>query len=540
MKQTLALIGVGNWGRHLARNYFEIGALHTICDTNEPFLQDCAKQYPGVKMISDAKGVFSDPAIHQVAIAAPAEQHYVLAKQALEGGKDVFVEKPLCLDCEEAKELVSLAEKHDKILMVGHLLHYHPAFIRLKELVDQGEIGSVKHIACHRLKLGRFRTEENVLWSFSPHDFSMVLSLTGQETLESVSCKGTSFVTQGIEDLTMTNLFFSGGLTAHIYSSWINPEKEQKLTVIGSKGILTFDDTKSWQEKLSIVSDPIQYGSDSKASVRCDKVTYLPIDESEPLKSECLHFLQCCKNRERPKTCGREGLETLEALHAAEKSLKSQGSEVSLNQNASYFAHPTAVIDDGATIGANTKIWHFSHILSGADIGASCNIGQNVTVFPQARLGANCKVQNNVSIYSGVICEDNVFIGPSVVFTNVTNPRAEVNRQNQYESTYVCQGATIGANATIVCGITIGQYSFIGAGAVVTKSTKPYSLMVGNPARQMGWMSRHGDKVDLPLISKEPMEAQCPTTGESYRLHNDRLELVKASQATKECMAYEN
>ncbi len=538
--KTLALIGAGNWGKHLARNFHEIGALHTICDTDEQRLQNHQANYPGVKTAHETHGVFSDPNIHQVVIAAPAEKHFSLAKQALESGKDVFVEKPLCLDSDEAKWLVQLAEKHRKILMVGHLLHYHPAFTRLKELVDEGEIGVVKHIACHRLKLGRFRAEENVLWSFSPHDFSMVLSLTGVETLESINCKGSSFVNEGIEDLTMTNLTFSGGGTAHIYSSWINPQKEQKLVVIGAKGILTFDDTKPWPEKLSIVSDPIKYDSGGTAKVNNNSEIFLAIDECEPLRSECIHFLQCCKDRKQPKTCGREGLRTLEALQAAEKSLKNGGNEVSLNQDTSYYAHPTAVIDDGAKIGKDTNIWHFSHIFSGADIGISCNIGQNVTVFPQVRLGTNCKVQNNVSVYTGITCEDNVFIGPSVVFTNVNNPRSEINRRTQFESTYVCQGATIGANATILCGITIGQYSFIGAGAVVTKNTKPFSLMMGNPARQVGWMSRIGDKINLPLTSEELMVAKCPATGESYQLINDRLELMKNSNVSQECVTHES
>lgn len=184
----------------------------------------------------------------------------------------------------------------------------------------------------------------------------------------------------------------------------------------------------------------------------------------------------------------------------------------------SYFAHETAVIDDGAQIGAGTKIWHFSHVMSGAVLGEHCNLGQNVVVSPEVVLGRNVKVQNNVSIYTGVICEDDVFLGPSMVFTNVTNPRSAVNRRGQYEKTTVGKGASIGANATIVCGHDIGEYAFIGAGAVVTKTVKPYALMVGNPARQIGWMSAYGHRLLF-----EDGKAVCPESGEEYWLEGDEV-----------------
>ncbi len=177
-----------------------------------------------------------------------------------------------------------------------------------------------------------------------------------------------------------------------------------------------------------------------------------------------------------------------------------------------YFAHETAVIDEGCEIGKGTKIWHFSHIMPNSKIGEKCNIGQNVVVSPDVVLGNNVKVQNNVSIYTGVICEDDVFLGPSMVFTNVTNPRSSVNRRGQYEKTLVKQGATIGANATIVCGHDIGRYAFIGAGAVVTKEIKPYALVVGNPARQIGWMSEYGHRLHFD----ENNIAICPESKEKY------------------------
>lgn len=188
-----------------------------------------------------------------------------------------------------------------------------------------------------------------------------------------------------------------------------------------------------------------------------------------------------------------------------------------------YFAHETAVIDDGCKIGKGTRIWHFSHIMNGCVIGENCNIGQNVVISPDVILGKNVKIQNNVSVYTGVICEDDVFLGPSMVFTNVINPRSHVNRKNEYAPTIVRKGASIGANATIVCGNEIGHYALIGAGAVVTKPVKPYALVVGNPARQTGWVSQNGHK----LIFNAQGEATCPETGQKYKLENNEVRIIE-------------
>ena len=187
-----------------------------------------------------------------------------------------------------------------------------------------------------------------------------------------------------------------------------------------------------------------------------------------------------------------------------------------------YTAHPTAVIDPGCTIGAGTRIWHFSHIMPGCTIGENCNIGQNVVISPDVKLGRNVKVQNNVSIYTGVECEDDVFLGPSMVFTNVINPRSAVNRRGEYLRTLVKTGASIGANATIVCGHDIGRFAFIGAGAVVTKEVPDYALVVGNPARQTGWMSEFGHKMKFDADG----EATCPESGQRYELKNGRVSKV--------------
>jgi UDP-2-acetamido-3-amino-2,3-dideoxy-glucuronate N-acetyltransferase len=188
-----------------------------------------------------------------------------------------------------------------------------------------------------------------------------------------------------------------------------------------------------------------------------------------------------------------------------------------------FFAHETAIIDEGCRIGKGTKIWHFSHIMPNCQLGENCNLGQNVVISPEVILGNNVKIQNNVSIYTGVICEDDVFLGPSMVFTNVTNPRSAVNRRGNYEKTLVKRGASIGANATIVCGNDIGEFAFIGAGTVVTKTVKPYALVVGNPARQIGWMSEYGHRLTFDDTGK----AICPESGEVYQLTNHHVSKIQ-------------
>lgn len=188
-----------------------------------------------------------------------------------------------------------------------------------------------------------------------------------------------------------------------------------------------------------------------------------------------------------------------------------------------YYVHHTAILDEGAKVGAGTKIWHFSHISSGAEIGTNCSIGQNVYVANDGVIGDNCKIQNNVSIYDKVILEENVFCGPSVVFTNVRNPRSYINRKNEYSETKICKGVTLGANSTIICGITLGSYAFIAAGAVVNMNIKPFALIAGVPGKQIGWMSKYGEQIPLPLIGKG--EYKCPHTGEKYILEDGLLNL---------------
>ena len=520
ISHSVACIGSGYWGKNLVRNFHQLGALRLICDKNDQILDHFKKQYPDIETCFAFNEVINREDINSVVIATPAETHYTLAREALLAGKNVYVEKPMALLEQEGQELVNISTEKHRVLMVGHLLQHHPAFVRLKELARQGELGRINYIYSHRLNLGKIRREENILWSFAPHDISMILALAGEEP-ESIYATGGNYLHQKIADVTTTHLEFASGLRAHIFVSWLHPFKEQKLVVVGDRKMAVFDDTLPWPDKLLMYPHQITWRNNVPVLAKANPER-LEIPESEPLRLECEHFLKCSSTGAKPLTDGSEGLRVLKVLNLSQRSLDQNGCKIQVkdpiaspNQNGinpvnlrrspDHFVHETAVIDDDVEIGHNTKIWHFSHILSGSTIGENCNIGQNVMIGPDVTIGNQCKIQNNVSIYKGVTLEDGVFCGPSMVFTNIYNPRAEIRKMDQVRATVVKRGATIGANATIVCGVSIGSYAFIGAGAVVNRNIPDHALVVGNPAKPIGWVCKCGERLtdDLTCLSCE-------------------------------------
>lgn len=329
--RDLALIGAGYWGKNLARNFHALGALHTLADLSQAILATYGDDYAGVRKTRVIDEVWSNPDITRVAIAAPAVLHHRLAKAALLAGKDVFVEKPLCLDLADAQELIELARLRGRILMVGHLLQYHPLVQHLQQLVDAGELGPLQYITSNRLNLGKIRREENSLWSFAPHDLSVILSLAGSALPAQVRCVGGAYLTAGVADTTVTTLAFAKGLRAHVYVSWLNPFKEQKLTVVGERGMAVFDDTRPWAEKLALYRDYLR--RDGTAVPTPNKLVprFVNVPEAEPLRAECTHFLECCHNRRAPRTDGAEGERVLRVLHAAQSSLERDGEAAPLD-----------------------------------------------------------------------------------------------------------------------------------------------------------------------------------------------------------------
>jgi UDP-2-acetamido-3-amino-2,3-dideoxy-glucuronate N-acetyltransferase len=512
----LAVAGMGYWGKNLVRNFAELGALSAVCDSNRSVEETLKRDYPNARYFRDFGSMLSDPSIAAVALATPAVTHYELAKAALEAGKDVYVEKPLAIDVKEGRRLVELAEKSGRILMVGHILRYHPAILKLQELIRNGGLGKIQCLYSNRLNIGKIRTEENILWSFAPHDISVILALLN-ETPNTVSCQGGAYLSRDVFDVTLSQLEFPSGVHAHIFVSWLHPFKEQRLVVIGSDKMAVFDDTA--EQKLVLYPHKVEWKDRVPMAVKA-KGENVVLDNREPLRVECQHFLDSISNRTTPVTDGREGLRVLSVLDACQRSLLKKGAvidtrEAGLEQKAPpYFVHESAYVDEGADIGAGTKVWHFSHVIRGARIGEKCVIGQNVNVDGGTVIGNNVKIQNNVSVYTGAVIEDDVFLGPSCVLTNVTNPRSQVNRHSLYERTVLKRGCTIGANATIVCGVTIGRYAFVAAGSVVTKDVPDYALVMGNPARQAAWMSRHGQRLGTPDADGV---MRCPENGIRYR-----------------------
>src|SRR5437763_4805371 len=288
MPMPVAVIGCGYWGRNLVRNFAELGALAAICDPDQATASQLSARYGAPVTVLEP--MLRDPAIAGVAIAAPAAQHAALATAALEAGKHVFVEKPLALTVPEAEGLCTLAEQRGRVLMVGHLLQYHPAFIALRELVRDGALGRLQYLYSNRLNLGKVRREEDILWSFAPHDLSMILSLVGAEPSE-VGATGGCYLHKTIADVTTTHLVFPGGEQAHVFVSWLHPFKEQKLVVIGDKAMAVFDDGQPWSDKLTLFPHSIDW-IDGQPEPRKATGQAIDLAESEPLRDECRHFLE--------------------------------------------------------------------------------------------------------------------------------------------------------------------------------------------------------------------------------------------------------
>jgi UDP-2-acetamido-3-amino-2,3-dideoxy-glucuronate N-acetyltransferase len=555
-KVKVAVVGVGYWGKNLVRNFHELGALEALCDADRSVAEECERNYKGVRFCSEFSEVLSNTSIDAVVLATPAAIHYEMAKAALDAGKDVLVEKPLAIDVKDGEHLVQLAKANRRILMVGHILRYHPAILKLQKLIQEGALGKIEYLYSNRLNIGKIRTEENILWSFAPHDISVMLSLLN-EMPSRASCQGAAYLNRDIPDVTLSHFEFPSGVHAHIFVSWLHPIKEQRLVVVGSEKMAVFDDTA--EHKLVLYPHKVEWKNRIPTAVK-KSGEIIVLEDREPLRAECEHFLDSVISGISPVSDGAEGLRVLRVLDACQGALfnceatpaafkfknerqdrsyftlpiavRGNGDEI-LNledrqsvrspetfqskndkQERPYFVHESAYVDNGAEIGAGTKVWHFSHIMKGARIGEGCIVGQNVNIAGGTIVGSNVKIQNNVSVYTGVVIEDDVFLGPSCVLTNVTNPRSQVNRHSLYEATCLKRGCTIGANATIVCGVKVGRYAFVGAGSVVTKDVPDFALVVGNPARQVGWMSRHGHRLQPPDSNGAMV---CPESGYRYK-----------------------
>ena len=323
----IAVIGAGYWGVNLVRVFSQMGLLSKVCDFNPQRLAQIAAQFPGVTAADSLEAVMDDPAVDAVAIATPAETHYAIARQALLAGKDVFVEKPLTLHCDEAETLTKMAERLGRILMVGHLLEHHPAITTLQEMIERGELGRLEYIYSNRLNLGKVRREENALWSFAPHDISVILLLVKQLPMQ-VTATGGTYLQPNIADVTVSTMLFERGVRAHLFVSWLHPYKEQKLVVVGERRMAVFDDVRKteklqiYDKKIDLVNGQFVVGKPEGRSVS--------FPDGEPLRLECEHFVRCVETRQTPKTDGNDGWRVLKVLEASQRSLSMNGEPVQL------------------------------------------------------------------------------------------------------------------------------------------------------------------------------------------------------------------
>jgi len=329
-KKYIAIIGTGYWGKNLVRNFYQLGVLKTICDLDKNILKKFEKLYPKTETTSNLDKILLDKEIKGVVIATPAITHYELAKKFLKAGKDVFVEKPLALELKHGQELIKLAKNKKCILMVGHILLYHPAVIKLKQLIKKGSLGKIRYIYSNRLNFGKIRTEENILWSFAPHDISVIIHLFGKSP-KKINSHGLNWLNKDVADSTITYFDIGQNQGAHIFVNWLNPFKEQKMAIIGDKKMAVFDDQV--ENKLVIYPHKIEWlhrqnHKIPNAKKALGKTVSLP--QSEPLRAECQHFLNCIKTRKNPRSDGKEALNVLKILAACQKSLDNKGKTINL------------------------------------------------------------------------------------------------------------------------------------------------------------------------------------------------------------------
>ncbi|CAN8062945.1 unnamed protein product [Agarophyton chilense] len=557
---TLIVVGAGRWGSRVIATAGALRMRVAVVDSDAEALRASRRNAIAerdCKFFSSLDDALRVEAGAAVVVATPPRTHFALARRAIHAGRSVLVEKPLCDALEDAQRLAALADERGVVLMVDHLLHYSAAHRRMLALVRGGVVGRVRRVTMCRRNFGTVRTEENVLWSLAPHDVSILLAICSDAAVRSVSCTGHRIGdAQPVEDCVCVRVRFDDGVEAHLDANWMHPFKERRCVVYGAKGCVVLDEAApggprlqafSWSAKrakpdgdVNIEKRQLTEAHITAALLHGDaeheRDQLADLQQCAPLEAALLHFTQCVRHGQKARTDGREGVRVVEVLTAATESLRRRGETVRMaecvakalkktHQNKeghdAVMVHETAVVDHGAELGGGTKVWHFSHVMAGARLGTRCNIGQNVFIGGAARLGANVKVQNNVSVYDGVSIDDDVFLGPSCVLTNVRTPRSHVNRRHALWRTRIARGVTVGANATIVCGVSLGAFCFVAAGAVVTRNVPPHALVIGNPARIRGWVGKHGAPLKLVRRLSCPAGAQllrCPDTQQLYTL----------------------
>ncbi len=518
----LALVGAGEWGSRHLETLKRLGCLGAVVESDARRRATIAQANPGLPVLTGIEELSPELATGAV-VAAPAALHAKLGMALLEAGLHVLMEKPMALSGKEALAMKALAEKKGLVLGVGHLLEHHPARKALGNLLAEDRLGDLVSLRFVRCKLGKVRTEENVLQSFAPHDIALALGLAGRLPTR-VTARGLELVTPGIADTVQWGLEFPGGLFAQGTASWLEPAKEQKIVVAGRKGMALWTDTPGQRGlryfPVKLAGQPgrpaLQHGGQEEGEV-------IALDATDPMELELRAFGAAITAGTPMPNDAAQGAATAAILDAMLESMKRLGAPVAptFGTTPAVRIHPTAEVHPAVPIGAGSAVWHFCHVMAGSSIGQNASLGQNCFVAPGAHIGNGCRIQNNVSLYDGVILEDEVFVGPSAVFTNVKHPRCHVTRKDEYARTVVHKRASLGANSTVVCGHDIGEYAFVAAGAVVASNVLPHALMAGCPAKRIGWVCRCGEV----LPKKGPLT--CARCADEYREEDGHLVLQK-------------
>jgi UDP-2-acetamido-3-amino-2,3-dideoxy-glucuronate N-acetyltransferase len=370
----VAVVGMGYWGKNLVRNFHELGALATICDSDTAVERSQAEKYSNVSFCTDYHAVLADTVSTPWSWPHPRSRITAWPRRPCSPARTYLLRKPLAIEVSQGAELQQLAVSRGRILMIGHILRYHPAVHKLQELVATGGLGKIHYLYSNRLNIGKIRAEENILWSFAPHDISVVLALLNEQPM-AVTSHGEGYLNRDVYDVTLSEFHFASGVRAHIFVSWLHPVKEQRLVIIGSDKMAVFDDTA--ENKLVLYPHRVEWKQRVPTAIKA-QAEIVPLEALEPLREECLHFLDCVAARKRPVTDGEEGLRVLRVLDACQRSLANGGVTAKLNaapaidRSLDCFVHPSACVDSGAEIGAGTRIWHYSHIMKGAEIGERC------------------------------------------------------------------------------------------------------------------------------------------------------------------------
>ena len=522
------MAGLGHWGKNLVRNFDDLAELRALCDVSPETREEFARRYPNAHVTDDFGELLADPEVEAIVIATPVPTHYSLAKQALQAGKHVFVEKPPAMRGEEMEELVALAEERELTLMPGHLLLYHPGVRTVKELVDAGALGDVLCVYGNRQNLGIIRKDENALWSLGVHDLSVILYLLDEEPSEAWA-HGNAFLTPGVEDVVFCYLRFPSGRIAHMHLSWLDPHKMRRITVVGRDKMVVFDDMEL-ERKITVYEkgpwQPAQtYG---EWQTRTGDIYSPKIPNDEPLKLECQHFLALVRG-EGDRAQGRARRARGRAHARAAAALPHGRTRVNYELGANAVVYPGTVIGDGCKIGDNAvvgkqptlsarstakrepleplELGPGTIVSTGAIVFAGTKLGARVIVGDGARVRERCVIGDDVVIGSGSLVEndttigarttiqaeayitaystleDQVFIAPCVVTTNDNFMGRTEKRHELVKGPTIRRGARVGGGAILCPGVEIGEEAFVGAGAVVTKDVPPRVVVVGNPAR---------------------------------------------------------